>query len=462
MQRFFRVAALAAVHPFTFAVGLAGFTFVAMLAAGMLDASWASVLVLASTPAAVDVKTLLESIATGVTKLKSDTHAELQALKSDIERVEGRHNVQGLVSDSAGASKKSGGPSKLIDTATGRPLVEIKAGDDIAARYRAAGFMGSEDFSELQMGDFVRAIAGQKTTDLARKALSVGTDSAGGFTVPGVLMPEILNALVAASSLMQAGSRIVPVGAPGEGGKSYTIAAVNTVPQAAWRTESGAVTESDPTFRAVVAVPRSLAFYFKVSRELLADAGNLERVLPTIIGQSRAVAMDRAGLIGSGTAPEPRGIRNVAGIQPVPNGANGASLATVRWANLMTAVQAILSANGPMPTAAIMAPRTLVGFGSLVDTTNQPLQRPQMLDAMRMVATSQLPVNLTVGSSSDCSEIYVGSFDRTAFVMREAVSIQRLNEAFATTGEVGFMCHVRTDFIVEYPALLALVTGVRP
>lgn len=382
---------------------------------------------------------------------------------AELERLETRMNRPGMPGSKLPGAAAAAAPSGLIDTRTGRPLVEIKSGDDIADRYAEAGFMQQADeFRELRMGDFVRAVAGQKTTDLARKALAVGTDSAGGHMVPTVLMPGVLNALVAGSSLMTAGSRIVPVGDQGDGAKSYTIAAVNAVPTAAWRNEGGNVAESDPTFRAVVAVPRSLAFYFKVSRELLADAANLERVLPTIIGQSMAREMDRAGLMGTGTAPEPRGIRNVAGIQSVTNGANGASLGTARWANLMTAVQSILNANGPMPTAAIMAPRTLVGFNSLADTTNQPLQMPQMLSTMRMVATSQIPVNMTVGTSNDCSEVYVGDFTRTAFVMREAVSIQRLNELFAATGEVGFMCHARADFIVEYPATLALVTGVRP
>ena len=124
-------------------------------------------------------------------------------------------------------------------------------------------------------------------------------------------------------------------------------------------------------------------------------------------------------MIGSGTAPEPRGIRNIVGIQAVTNGVNGASLATTRYANLLSATQSILTVNGFMPTAAIMAPRTLVGFGSLADTTNQPLQRPDMLKNLQMVATSQLPVNLTVGSSTDCSEIFVGDFTRTLFAMRK-------------------------------------------
>jgi HK97 family phage major capsid protein len=405
----------------------------------------------------------IQSIADSLDKIAPAFDEFKREQREKMEKIETRLARPGAAAPAAPAIKQEG--PALIDTRTGRPMIEIRRGDDIEAKYREAGLITSDgQFSTEKplFGDFLRAVAGQKSSELALKALSVGTDSAGGYMVPSVLMPGVLDALTAASSLLQAGSRVIPVGDPGDGGKTYTMAAVNAVPTAAWRAENGSVAESDPSFRAVVATPRSLAFYFKVSRELLNDAANLERALPLIIGQAFAVEMDRAGLRGTGTAPEPRGVLNTVGIQAVTNGANGASLATLRWANLLSAVQAILTVNGPMPTAAIMAPRSLVGFGSLVDTTNQPLALPDLLRNLDMIATSQIPVNLTVGSSSDCTEVYVGDFTRTAFVMRESVSIQRLNELYAGTGQVGFMCHARVDFVTEYPTTLAVATGVRP
>jgi HK97 family phage major capsid protein len=358
----------------------------------------------------------------------------------------------------------------LIDTETGRPVVSIEAGDNIAVKLAQAGLFAPEELravraespqERLSLGDYLRAVMGQRASPLAVKALSIGTDSAGGYTVPSVLMPGILEAFVANSSLMQAGAKMIPVDVSA-GAKTYTFAAVNAVPTAAWRSEAGAVSETDPTFRAVVATPRSLAFFFKVSRELLADAVNLDTTLNGVIGQAMAVALDKAGLFGSGTAPEPRGIKNTSGIQAVTNGANGASLATLRWANLMTATQALLDANAPMPAAAIMAPRSLIGFGSLADTTNQPLQRPDTLRNLRMLTSSQIATNITTGTSTDTTDIYLGEFSRCGFVMRETISILRANELYAGTGQVAFFAHVRGDFIVEYPSAFALISGVRP
>lgn len=314
--------------------------------------------------------------------------------------------------------------------------------------------VGSDERFEIT--DFLRGVANLKTTGAVQNALSTGTDSAGGYTVPGVLMPGILGAMVPVSSLLQAGAGIVPLD---QGAKNYTTAAVSTIPTAAWRAEAGALATSDPAFRSVVATPRSLSFTFKISRELLADGQGIVDALNRAIGQSFAKELDRVGLRGSGTAPEPRGILNTVGIQSVTNGANGASLAS--YANLLSAAQALLQADAPMPTAAIMSPRSLVKLAGLTDSTNQPLRMPGMLEGLNLIATSQIPNNLTVGTSNDCSEIYVGDFTNMHFAIRENVSIQLLNELYAGTGEVGFACHLRADVVVKYPAAFSVITGVR-
>ena len=86
----------------------------------------------------------------------------------------------------------------------------------------------------------------------------------------------------------------------------------------------------------------------------------------------------------------------------------------------------------------------------------------QVIAQIPFLTTSQIPINLTVGSSTDCSEIYGGNFPMVSFVMRERPSIMLANELFALNGQVGFVCHVRADVAVQYPAAFAVATGVRP
>ena len=111
------------------------------------------------------------------------------------------------------------------------------------------------DESEFGISDFLKGVAGLRSNGAVQNALSVGTDSTGGYSVPTVLMPGILGAMVPVSSLLTAGAGFIALEA---GGKNYTIAAVDTIQAAAWRAEAGALAVSDPAFRAVTITPLSL------------------------------------------------------------------------------------------------------------------------------------------------------------------------------------------------------------
>lgn len=252
---------------------------------------------------------------------------------------------------------------------TGKNIpVAFASKGSISAQLKGA-FQSAHGEGKASIGDFLRGVAGIRSTETVRNSLSVGTDSSGGYMLPAYLQLQMLDALVPASSLLTAGAGMSMLE---EGAKSHRIAAVNTVPTAAWRSESGALATSDPVFRSVDILPRSLSFQFKVSRELLNDTTNLEQALFTAIAQAFAKELDRAGLRGTGTAPEIRGILNTSGIQSVTNGANGASLATTAYANLVSAMQSIITANAPIPTAAIMSPRSMAILAGLLDTRRPP------------------------------------------------------------------------------------------
>ena len=323
---------------------------------------------------------------------------------------------------------------------------------------KVAATMGTAE-PDCTLGDFLRGVAGLRTSDAVRAALSEGTDGSGGYAVPTRLFPDFIEALIPASSVLQAGAIVLPLP---ESAKSFRLARISTVPTAAWRAEAGAVAESDPAFTALDLAPKSLAFYFKVSRELLADAPNIDAILRSAIAGAFAKEFDRAALRGSGAGNEPTGLLNQAGIASITNGAAGTALGTIKWSNLNSAVQSILDANGPMPTSAIMAPRTLVGFAGLADSTGQPLRRPSLLEPMQFIATSQIPVNLTVGASTDCSELYVGHFPELLIGLREDVTVMRADQLYAATGQVGFFCHARADVGLLHAAAFAKATGIRP
>lgn len=357
----------------------------------------------------------------------------------------------------------------VLDRAAGEMLGNGAAEDDLGGLSTAKAVNAyykqraerREESKEANLADTFRVVAGMKpkraTTGEIMASLSEGTDADGGYSVPSQTMPQILGAMAANSSLLSAGAGVVPLD---QGAKSVSQAVVDTLPTAAWRQELASITESGPTFRAVTATPKSLACIVRISRELLADSPDIDRSLREVLAQAFALELDRVGLLGTGTDPQPKGLANISGVNAVSLGANGAALAD--YSPILSGIKAILEDNGPMPTAAIMSPRTLVDFGGLTATDDQPLNKPPLVTPIRFGQTTQIPNDDTAGTNSDASKIYMGDFSRCYFLMREALSLQILREAYAKTGELAFLAHVRADFVVPYPKAFAIVSGVRP
>lgn len=353
-----------------------------------------------------------------------------------------------------GGASANAGPD--LRDSDGRRVGKVLTNSALRNEHSIAANLGVGSSDGLNLADFIRGVANMRSTEAVRNTLSEGTNTAGGYTVPTVLLPGILSALTPASALIKAGASVAVLDTDA---KSFNIAGVDSIPTAAWRNESGNVAESDPAFRSITITPRSLAFRFKVSRELLADSPNLEPTLRTVIASAFAKELDRAGLLGSGSAPEIRGLRNISGVNLVSSGTDGAIL--TNYAKFINASRIIKEANAPAPNAAIMSPRDEETMALFEDSTGQPLRMPNALSAWSFYTSSQLPTDLTVGASTDCSEIYVGDFSQFVYFMREGVSIQLATELYAETGEVGFICHTRVDVAAMYAQAFAVIQGVR-
>ncbi|CAM2158396.1 Phage capsid protein [Paraburkholderia tropica] len=388
-----------------------------------------------------DVKTLIEGIGTAFAAFKETHQAEIAELRDAVDS----HSVL------MAAQQMNGSAGGVAVREEQQPIYAARGlrAAQISAHYNKRAKAAEEDPS-INMADFLRGVAGMKCSDAVKASLAVGTDSAGGYAVPNVVMPKILDALVDQSALLTAGAGILPVT---DGAKSVTVAGIDTLPTPAWRNELGAVAESEPTFRGVVATPRSLACIVRISRELLADADDVSRAVTQAISQAFALEFDRVGLVGSGAAPQPLGLYGTEAVTKIQQA--GAKFA---YSDMLAAYQTQLEHKAPAPTAAIMAPRTLVGLAGLVDTTGQPLNAPPLLAGVHQISTNGVPVNLGDGNAK--SLVFVGNFSTVQYALRETLNIGLLREAYAKTGEIGFLCHARVDVIANYPQAITVIEGV--
>lgn len=107
------------------------------------------------------------------------------------------------------------------------------------------------------------------------------------------------------------------------------------------------------------------------------------------------------------------------------------------------------------------APRTSTSLSKLKEaTTLAYLQPPSGL--LPMLPTKQVPVNLTVGSSSDCSEIYTGQFEHLMIGMRTNFQLRFLNERFlADNLQYAFLAYLRCDIQLARGEAFNVDRGVR-
>ena len=317
------------------------------------------------------------------------------------------------------------------------------------------GASSGSEFRGLTTGAMIRAVAFGAKTEQERRALSEGTDSAGGFSVPTILSAQIIDRLRAQSVLIRAGARTVPLSSD-----QNVIAKLTADPTPAWRAESAAIAVSDPTFGAVSLAPKSLAVLVKFSRELLADSVNLEAALLAAVTGAMALELDRAGLFGTGADNQPRGVVNVSGINAVALNAKLTAHAGGAYGPLVAARTALLTANAGEPTGFVMSPREDGVLTGLRDGNGQPVMAPPKIAAVQALVTTSVATNLGVGTNE--STIVAGNFAHLLIGMRETLRLSVLRERYAETGELALVAHMRADIAVEHPLAFCAVTGVKP
>lgn len=304
-------------------------------------------------------------------------------------------------------------------------------------------------------GQYVKAMVMGTDRPDVRAALSEGTDSAGGYTVPTYLMGQLIDLMRAQTVVVQADALTVPLET-----QQTTIARLASDPQAAWRLENAAVAQGDPTFEAVTFEAHSLAVLVKVSRELLEDSVNLDAALLNAFAGAMAVKTDQAALFGTDTAPEPRGVFNTSGINEVSMGANGDQLDN--WGKVLDTLLELKLDNAADPSAMVMAPRTWRTIEGFTDTTGQPLRAPVSIERIPRLSTTLVPVDQTHGMANNASPIIVGDFSQMMLGVRSGLRVEVLRERFADNLQYAFLAHLRFDVQLAQPKAFAALKGIIP
>ena len=334
--------------------------------------------------------------------------AEIIALKQQIDREErAREYEQELASPTS--QPLTGNPGVPAQTQSGR------ASD----AYKAA---------------FWDAIRGRK----AANALQVGTDSEGGYLVPDEFDRQLVEALEEQNIFRQL-ARIIQT-ASGD----HKIPVVATKGTASWVDEEGQIPESDNSFSQVTLSAYKLATLIKVSQELLNDSiFPLESYIANEFARRIGAKEEEAFFVGDGTK-KPTGVLAATGGAQV-----GKTTAAATAITLDEILDLYYSLRSPYRAKAVFITNdtTVKAIRKLKDNNGQYLWQPAITASTpdtilgRPIYTSAYVPAIAAGAKT----VAFGDFSYYWIADRQGRTFQRLNELYATTGQVGFIATERVD-----------------
>ena len=372
--------------------------------------------------------------------------AELKAQQQATEKCDAAARAAGAYMGAVG-----GGSAEYRD---GRPLTD---GQDFRGFARAHGV--TEEDNGLSLQKVLRGVAlGEwHGADREARAMTGSTSTAGGYMIPTLLSSEIVDLARNQAAVLKAGARVFPMA-----NRTVDVAKWATDPTVAWRAEGATIPASDAVLAKLTLSAKSLSGLCVLSRELLEDAAEVDSQLKRAFAEQVALAIDSAALYGSGASNTPTGVKSTSGIQTAAfGGANGATLSSTTGWNVIADAKGTLADQNETATAAIYAPRTDRQLGKLVDTTGQPLEAPEYVADVARYATNQVPVALTVGTSTDCSDVFVADWSQLYVGIRTSLLISVLTERYADTGQVGILVWTRADIAVARAKAFSVTSGLR-
>lgn len=284
-------------------------------------------------------------------------------------------------------------------------------------------------------------LRGAELTASERRDLSVGTNTAGGFTVPVSMANEIVR-VAREFGVMRQLARVITTA----GGETLNIPRITAFGSSGWTAENAAFTESDPTFATASLSAYKATHIAQVSEELLQDSMfDIAALLAEIMGQNLGVLTNTAYVVGDGSA-KPTGIttQTTAG----KTGATGQTTSII-GDDLVDLLHSVLrpyraSASWLMNDSTVKAIRKLKtgvsGDNTFLWQPGLQAGQPDTILGRPVYTDPDVPV-----MAANAKSVLFGDF--RGYWIRDAggISVQRLNELYAATGQVGFRVFLRTD-----------------
>lgn len=255
----------------------------------------------------------------------------------------------------------------------------------------------AEREQEARYYDRVASLGGR----MERRDVLAETDASGGYfveTTVGRLIPVLEPRLV-----LEALGATKLVGLRGD----LQLPRMSAYGSATWEGEVDAAAETQPTFDAVNLNPERLAAYTQVSRQSMIQAKNIdvENMVRRDLNRAVKLALDLAGINGSGSGDQPTGILNTGSVNDITIGTNGGPLT---WALTVQFETETSTDNADMGRLAYLTTPGVAGKlkTTIRDTAGNGFiwEGPNLgggnINGYRALTSTQVPSTLTKGTAS--------------------------------------------------------------
>ena len=287
----------------------------------------------------------------------------------------------------------------------------------------------SDEYKE----DFGRHLRGKKPL---HNVLSESVDADGGYLVPEEFENQIVRG-IDETNIIRSIAKVITTAHD----RKIPVAVGHSV--ATWTEENAAFTESNPSFGQKQIDAFKLTDLIRVSTELLQDSAfNVEDYIIREFSYAFGVAEEQAFCVGTGTN-QPTGIFTENG------GEVGFTTSSATVITIDDVISLIYSLKAPyrknavflMNDATVGLIRKLKdGNGAYLWQPSVQAGQPDRLLGYPLYTSPKVPT-----MAADARAIAFGDFSCYWIADRAGRTIKRLNELYATNGQVGFTCTERVD-----------------
>lgn len=295
-------------------------------------------------------------------------------------------------------------------------LRKMEAAEAAAPTLEIARKPAISDFRRFLQGEIVDAVSSDT--------------SSMGYTIPEEMYGEIVRKLYDYGTVLDLATVV-------QTDTTMDIPVDGTAPTAYWIAEGGNFTDSSPTVSRVQLGAHKLGALIKVSEELLQDSAfDVESYVMSLTAEAMGVEMETQFVLGT-MSNKPAGI--------VPNATQALTSSTTgsfTYADVLTLYTEVKEAYARR--AEFLTNRKALGtIMGLTDGAGHLIFQPAYSagEPDRLLGR---PIHSS-GAVPDASPLLFGDFKRYIIGLRGRMYMQRLNERYAETGQVGFRVWQRVD-----------------